>query len=81
VSELADRLDRARGRLRDQAPAEHREPFFTPNSLAALLDVSERTVRYWISDGTIPSYKFGRIRRINQTDVDAFLARHRQERR
>lgn len=81
MSEFASRIDGARGRLRVQVAAEHHGPFFTPNSLAELLDVSERTVRYWIADGTLPSYKFGRIRRIDRTDVDVFLAHHRQERR
>lgn len=81
MSEFAERLDGARGRLREAHAPERREPFFTPAALAEMLDVSERTVRYWISDGLLPSYKFGRIRRIDRADVDAFLARHRHERR
>jgi len=59
-----------------------REPardFFTERSLVAYLAVSDRTIRNWIRRGELPSYKLGAARRIDPADVDAFLARHRDE--
>lgn len=53
--------------------------FFTERSLAALLAVSDRTVRKWIKRGDLPSYKLGASRRIDPADVEDFLARHRDE--
>lgn len=55
------------------------KPFFTERSLAAYLAVSERTVRNWIRRGELPSYKLGASRRIDPTDVERFLARHRDD--
>jgi excisionase family DNA binding protein len=49
-------------------------PFFTPRKLAAYLDVSERTVRSMLANGTIPSYLIEGSRRIDPSDVDAYLA-------
>jgi excisionase family DNA binding protein len=54
--------------------ATERQAFFTPRTLAAYLAVSERTVRSWIADGTIPSYLIGGSRRIDPADVDAYVA-------
>jgi excisionase family DNA binding protein len=51
-----------------------RRAFFTPKTLAAYLAVSERTVRGWIADATIPSYRIEGSRRIDPVDVDAFVA-------
>ena len=53
--------------------------FFTERSLAAYLAVSDRTVRNWIRRGELPSYKLGASRRINPTDVAAFLEQRREE--
>jgi excisionase family DNA binding protein len=53
--------------------------FFTERTLADFLAVSDRTVRNWIKSGKLPSYKFGAARRIDPTDVEDFLARHRDE--
>jgi excisionase family DNA binding protein len=53
--------------------------FFTERSLAAYLAVSDRTIRNWIRRGELPSYKLGAARRIDPTDVDAFLAERRDE--
>lgn len=60
---------------------EDRRPFFTPRTLAAYLAVSDRTVRQLLSDREIPSYRVAGARRIAAEDVDAYLARHRSERR
>jgi excisionase family DNA binding protein len=53
--------------------------FFTERSLADYLAVSDRTIRNWIRRGDLPSYKLGASRRIDPTDVEDFLARHRDE--
>jgi excisionase family DNA binding protein len=53
--------------------------FFTERTLAAYLAVSDRTIRNWIRRGELPSYKLGAARRIDPTDVDAFLAQRRDE--
>ncbi len=54
--------------------------FFTPKTLAEYLSISERTVRQMLANGRIESYKVEGQRRIDSTDVDAYLARHRHER-
>lgn len=53
--------------------------FFTERTLAAYLSVSDRTIRNWIRQGELPSYKLGASRRIDPADVEDFLARHRDE--
>jgi excisionase family DNA binding protein len=53
--------------------------FFTEQTLADFLAVSDRTVRNWIRRGELPSYKLGAARRIDPADVEDFLARHRDE--
>lgn len=55
-----------------------RRPFFSPIGLANYLDVSERTVREWLAEGLIPSYRLGGRRRINPDDVDIFLSQRRE---
>jgi len=55
-------------------------PFFTAKTLAEYLSISERTVRQMLADGRITSYKIEGQRRVDADDVDAYLARHRQER-
>ena len=55
-------------------------PFFTPRTLALYLSISERTVRQMLADRRIESYKVEGQRRIDQVDVDAYLARNRSER-
>jgi excisionase family DNA binding protein len=54
-------------------------PFYTIESLAHRLSVSELTVKRMLRDGEIPSYKFRGIRRIDKVDVDSYLAKHRDE--
>jgi excisionase family DNA binding protein len=63
------------------SPNEDKRRFFTPQSLARYLGVSERTMRQMLSDGVIPSYKIVGRRRIDPPDVDAYLAGVRQQTR
>lgn len=57
---------------------EPRRPFFTPKSLAAYLNVSERTARQLAADGRIPSYRIEGSRRFAAEDVDRYLAQVRE---
>lgn len=57
------------------------QPFFTPKTLAALLSVSERTVRQMLADRRIASVRVEGQRRIMPKDVDDYVARNTTERR
>lgn len=55
-----------------------RRAFFSTASLAKYLEISERTIRDWINDGVLPSYRLGGTRRIAADDVDTFLRQRRE---
>jgi excisionase family DNA binding protein len=55
-------------------------PFYTTQSLARRLSLSERTVRDLIRRGEIPSYKVAGARRFDPADIDAWLAQRRSGR-
>jgi excisionase family DNA binding protein len=57
-----------------------RRAWFTPESLANHLQVSERMVRKWVAQGRLRSYKLDGCRRFDPVDVDAFVAQFRDER-
>jgi excisionase family DNA binding protein len=57
-----------------------RRPFYTVASLAKELQLAERTIRNFVESGEIPSYKFGRARRIRPDHVDSWLARRLDDR-
>ena len=40
---------------------------------AKLLSVSTMTVRRWISDGTLPAYRMGKLFKVRRSDVSAFI--------
>ncbi len=42
--------------------------------IAADLGMSERTIRRWISDGTLPSSKLGGARLVARADLERLLA-------
>ncbi len=54
-------------------------PFYTTRSLAEKLGTTPRTVQTMLASGTIASYKIEGSRRIAPADVDAYLARCREE--
>ncbi len=57
-----------------------REEYLTPNQVADRLLVATVTVRQWASRGLLPSETTpGGHRRFRASDVDAFVARRRQE--
>lgn len=55
-----------------------RQAFFTTTTLAEYLCLSERYVRDLVKSGEIPSYTFGRARRIDPQDVDSWLRQRRE---
>lgn len=55
-----------------------RERFFTIQEIAEALGVSERTVRRWVSDGSLSAHRFGRTVRILESELKAFIGRHAQ---
>jgi excisionase family DNA binding protein len=57
-----------------------RRAWFTPDSLASYLQVSDRMIRKWVAEGRLSSYKLDGCRRFDPDDVEAFLAELRDER-
>jgi excisionase family DNA binding protein len=57
-----------------------RRPWFTPDTLAAYLHVSDRLIRKWVAEGRLRSYKLDGCRRFSPEDVDAFVAGQRDRR-
>jgi excisionase family DNA binding protein len=54
-------------------------PYRKPRDVAALLDVTLRTVYKWIAAGELASVRLSsRARRIPQEDLDRFLATRRE---
>jgi excisionase family DNA binding protein len=51
--------------------------FFTVAEAAEAVDVSTRTVRRWIKSGELAAHYFGAVVRIAESDLKAFIARHR----
>jgi excisionase family DNA binding protein len=51
-----------------------RQAWFTPDSLASYLQVSDRMIRKWVAEGRLASYKLDGCRRFDPADVDSFLA-------
>jgi excisionase family DNA binding protein len=57
-----------------------RQAWFTADSLAAYLQVSDRMIRKWVAEGRLRSYKLDGCRRFDPADVDAFVLAFRDER-
>lgn len=57
-----------------------RRPWFTPETLANHLQVSQRMVRKWVQQGRLRSYKLDGCRRFDPADVEAFVAQFRDKR-
>lgn len=54
-----------------------RRAFFTSDTLASYLQVSDRMIRKWVSEGRLRSYKLDGCRRFDPGDVDRFVAQFR----
>ncbi len=61
-------------------PARPSTKFYTVGDVAECLGVSERTVRRWIDSGAVAVHRLGRLTRISDADLEAFLAAHRSGR-
>jgi excisionase family DNA binding protein len=61
------------------SPPNHHEAWFTTQTLAEKLGVSERLIRKWKKEGRIASYKIDGCRRFDPADVDRFLADFKEE--
>lgn len=52
------------------AQMHERHLFISPEAAAEYLNVSTRTIRRRIADGTLPAYRVGRLVKINPEDLD-----------
>jgi excisionase family DNA binding protein len=55
------------------------EAALTPEKVAQLLSVQPKTVRDWLKRGRIKGFKAGRLWRVREKDLDAFLSQARAE--
>ena len=55
------------------------EEVFTPEKVAQLLSVRSKTIRDWLKSGKMRGIKAGRLWRIRERDLKAFLAQGREE--
>ena len=53
--------------------------WLSTNDAASRLGVSLRTLYKFIDEGQLPAYKFGRVIRLQEPEVDAFIASARIE--
>ena len=65
------------GTLR-RPPQDDQNRFFTIRDVAERLEVATRTVRRWIKSGDLVAHRFGAAVRIAESDLNAFIARHRE---
>lgn len=49
------------------------DDFLTVKEAAVVLDVSQKTVRRWIDDGSLPSYGEGRLIRVKRSEAERRL--------
>lgn len=60
---------------RPGTPMSEREKWDSVREAAAYLNVCEKTLYNWISQGRLPSARLGRRHRIRRADLDALLRR------
>ena len=51
--------------------------YFSPAEVAQILGVTRETIYNGIKSGVIPSYKFGRLRRISEEQMEEALSGYR----
>ncbi|EJR71075.1 helix-turn-helix domain-containing protein [Bacillus cereus group sp. MYBK5-1] len=54
------------------------EQYYTIKEVATQLKVSERTVHNWIKKEQLASYKVGRLTRISEEQLKAYLEKEKQ---
>ena len=57
--------------------ARRHRTFYTIEDVAECLEVSKRTVRRWIDSRLLVAHQFGRLRRVSDADLAAFLDENR----
>ena len=50
---------------------------YSPEEVAQMLGVTPNAVRGWLRVGTLPAFKFGKVWRIKETDLEAFVEKSR----
>jgi excisionase family DNA binding protein len=55
--------------------------FYTTEDVAKMMDVSTRTVKSWLKDGDLPSFKKGRLVRISKDQLAKFIEDYSGEKR
>ncbi len=67
-------LHEARQPKKEIAATTSGEQYLTPEQIASMLQITERTVYRWLDAGQLRGVKLGRLWRIKPTDYEAFLA-------
>lgn len=49
------------------------EKVYTPKAAAEALEVHEETIRQWLRSGKLGGVKVGRLWRVRESDLEAFL--------
>jgi len=57
------------------------EKFLTAPEVASILSVKQSTVYQWAKLGEIPHYRLGRVVRFKRKDLEAWIEKHREEKR
>ena len=52
--------------------------FFSVAKVAVILDMSQKSVRRDIKAGELPVHRFGRLLRVSEADLAAYIARRRR---
>ena len=68
-----------RRRLTSKAMADAKMSWLSTKAAAAYLGIAPRTLYRLIDDGRLAAYKFGRVIRLKQQDVDAYIESARLE--
>ncbi len=66
----SEALETSCWRMTELSIETERVAWFTPDSLASYLQVSDRMIRKWVAEGRLRSYKLDGCRRFDPTDVD-----------
>ena len=53
--------------------------YLTVHEVAVMLGVKDKTIYYWTKEKRLPSYKFGRLVRIDPDDVARLIEKSRRE--
>lgn len=55
------------------------EKLLTLKEVANLLQINERTVYRWVTDNKLPAYKLGKVWRIEEAELKAWLEAHKNK--